>query len=419
MKKVILAYLFLNIILLSSLSSLSSLRLWADDEKKLKERDNLFNIYYQKAARYYIKGDLINSIKFLKKSSEIKPDNLKVKHSLFNIYVKRGAAFYKAKLYNLAVTEFLKAKKLAVKDKELDEMYKLALQNLKTKKPFVSESKVQEKIKKNLDSYLMKNKADTIFEKIFTRFSEKEDEFFNKFITMQKTLLQKEAQKSRSFSIIYFVSAVIIVIAIVIFILKKFSINLSSFMQMFYKKIEERDKKLIEFLKKEISLKGSTNEGNKLLVSSSAVTMLDDKNYKIRKKGLELLKDDIKDISSDTTQGTEETLNKIKTLLNDDNNQVKAYACVALFHIYTELIKKTLTDMTKSKDKWMRASAINSIGQINDPGLIDIILDNLDEKEKLVIDVMNSVCKHFINTKVPIESNKLTIINEFLYKNSQ
>ncbi len=144
------------------------------------------------------------------------------------------------------------------------------------------------------------------------------------------------------------------------------------------KYVDEQLAKFIELWSEQVK---TPEETTKLTIKDSkgGVRTITDISSKVRAraKSVELIDSMFKD--SDIVRGL------LTPFLEDNNNRVRANACVAMHKHQPEMALNALRQMVTSEDKWMRLSAAWALGKIGAQEgvkLLEMLLDDSDEDVK-------------------------------------
>lgn len=142
--------------------------------------------------------------------------------------------------------------------------------------------------------------------------------------------------------------------------------------------VDEQLAKFIELWSEQVK---TPEETTKLTIKDSKgnVRVITDISSKVRAraKSVELIDSMFKD--SDIVRGL------LTPFLEDNNNRVRANACVAMYKHQPEIALNALREMAVSEDKWMRLSAAWALGEIGvqeGVKLLEMLLDDPDEEVK-------------------------------------
>jgi type II secretory pathway pseudopilin PulG len=118
-------------------------------------------------------------------------------------------------------------------------------------------------------------------------------------------------------------------------------------------------------------------------VVSSAENKLESHDDKERADAVEKVAAEI--AAAPTSPGNIAKLEKLKVLLDDSSNRVRANTAFVLFKYYPDLALKTLGNMVESGSKRMAASAIWSLGEINTREAFEILKSpSIDKSDEII-----------------------------------
>lgn len=117
--------------------------------------------------------------------------------------------------------------------------------------------------------------------------------------------------------------------------------------------------------------------------TTNAESKLESPDDKERADAVEKVASEI--AAAPTSPGNIAKLEKLKKMLDDSSNRVRANTALVLFKYYPDLSLKTLKEMVESGSKRMAASAIWSLGEINTRESFEILLSpSIDKSDEII-----------------------------------
>jgi tetratricopeptide (TPR) repeat protein len=143
---------------------------------------------------------------------------------------------------------------------------------------------------------------------------------------------------------------------------------------------EQQQNRLLDLMAQQVKALSSETTEKIELKGEGGRTVITDINPHVRARadGVEMIPKTI----SDPTVAEK----MLRPYLSDPNNRVRANACVAIHRYNPEIAIDALTRMSGSPDKWMRLSAAWAVGEIGTVEVIPIIRKLLDDIEERVKD---------------------------------
>ncbi len=113
----------------------------------------------------------------------------------------------------------------------------------------------------------------------------------------------------------------------------------------------------------------------------------------------------------------DEKITKLKELLKDENNRVRANAAKAIYKIDKTLSINTIKDMLKNESKRMRSSAIWVLGEVSSQETLDIILNIEDEDDEILkYNIKVALTKIISNKELIVDEKQKEVIDSIFEK---
>lgn len=406
------------------------------------QTDELMN----RAIKEYLRGDYIGAIQDFERVLEMEK-NEKARNLLYKSVVEEGKRRLNGGELESAKQYLERAKEINPDDREMVDLLSEVNKKLGSRTKTKIESKaavdlLQQQVKK------IRTEKNTYRSRVNSLTSQR-DKFKKDFQANKKKLQESQAEieqladtarkKQKSLNLLVYLGGAIFVVFGVVFVIVLIRVYSASNASQY--QLEELQEKFSERMKEAETESSELEERvarsiNKMIdgqkdvikqvsLSATGKTQTDIEEIKDRleshfetqeNKLIELLNQQVRAISTEKTEKIElpdrvitdinphvraradsvEMIPKtvsdpkvaekmLRPYLGDQNNRVRANACVAIYRYNPELAIETLRKMASSSDKWMRLSTAWAVGEIASPDGVHILrklLDDVDERVK-------------------------------------
>ncbi|MGL1903234.1 MAG: HEAT repeat domain-containing protein [Fibrobacterales bacterium] len=390
-----------------------------------QDQQNLEQLYTRKAVKAFVSKDFNASIENVKQVLRINPNNNQAKKLLAKGYYFQSKQLFAAKEYSLC-------------DAMLDELFVISPKHqlglslrAKVKPLLIVQPTMQatqeqrgrspQQIQQIPSQIIVKTDDGGKSEKMISAFLAQSD--MQREIQARKDSLSRlqnielinlmkdrDAESSTKFNKTFIWVAIIIIGTIFIIIAVVFLLA-----KMFIKTSELQSAQQYEVLQNLLSQGPVMNESTLKLTATSGSTEadLDNDDDLKRANAVEAIAEDLAG-SESVSDEHKEKIEKVRLLLSDSNNRVRANAAKVIYAIDSEASLNCLKEMVFSTSKRQSASGIWALGEIHSKETLSIILDKVaenDDDEIITHNLLNALKKVESDAGEELdEDDRLTIV---------